>query len=99
MSLKAGNYIRDAGAKTAEAVQGGVQSASGSAKGSTGSGAGAGSFGATASERMRSLGQKAVAGSAAAYDATRTAAAGVLERFAGGGLAAECTRESKCARE
>lgn len=84
MSMKAGTYIRDASVKTADAVNEGTKSLRES------------KFGATAGETVSSIGTRAAEGSTYVYNVTKTTAQGVVGRFAGAGIPAECAREGRC---
>lgn len=84
MSMKAGTYIRDASAKTADAVNEGTKSLRES------------KFGATAGETVSSIGTRAAEGGSYMYNVTKTTAQGVVGRLSAAGIPAECAREARC---
>eukprot|EP00892_Ulva_mutabilis_P008182 jgi/Ulvmu1/5736/UM245_0004.1 len=83
MSMKAGSYIRDASAKTADAVNESTKSLRES------------KFGASAGETVSSIGTRAAEGSTYVFNVTKNTAQGVVGRFASAGIPAECAREGR----
>ena len=79
--MKAGSYIRDASAKTGDAINEGTKSIRES------------NFAATTSQTFSSLGTRAAEGGTYLYNMGN----GVVGRFAAGSaLTSECAKEAKC---